>query len=82
MPLFDFECQQCGVVFEELVRNRETVVCPACGAAEPRRLLSQVSPAGRFEVRGAAAKRSNAVRADREAVKREQFSAKRKRTRG
>ena len=31
MPLFDFECQDCGEQFEALVRhNSGTITCPAC----------------------------------------------------
>jgi len=34
MPLYEFECQQCHVVFEELVRMGSTgegLNCPTCG---------------------------------------------------
>lgn len=32
MPLYNYECQQCGKRFEELVAydKREAVVCPNC----------------------------------------------------
>ena len=82
MPIFDFECNACDAGFEELVRADERVACPECASTDVKRLLSQVSPPGKFEVRGAAARRSNSVRTEREAVKREQFSAERKRARG
>lgn len=82
MPIYDFECGACGGMFEELVRSDEGVACPECASTDVTRLLSQVSPPGKFEVRGAAARRSNATRTEREAVKRQQFSAERKRARG
>ena len=51
--------------------------CPACGAADPERLLG--SFAGPFGVglRGAAARRSNAVRAAREERRQEGFAKQR-----
>lgn len=32
MPLFDFECPECGYEFEKIVYEDETVICPLCGA--------------------------------------------------
>ncbi len=41
MPIYEFECGECGERFEDLVAaGTETAVCPACGAAGARRLLS------------------------------------------
>ena len=76
MPIYDFECESCGTVFEELTRIGELPPCPKCGA-EPRRLLSQVSPTPRIGLRGAAARKSDATRRAREEKKREQRAAKR-----
>ena len=39
MPIYDFQCRQCGHRFEQLVRPDESPACPACGAAGPERLF-------------------------------------------
>ena len=45
MPLYEFRCQKCGHVFEELVRTDggEPGACPRCGARKPVKLLSAFS---------------------------------------
>lgn len=42
MPLFEFECQECGEVFEELVRSSswEGVFCPSCQSQQIRKKVS------------------------------------------
>lgn len=42
MPVFDFHCQECGEVYEGLVRRTADTAppCPTCGAAEAKRLFS------------------------------------------
>ncbi|HPC35998.1 MAG TPA: zinc ribbon domain-containing protein [Candidatus Marinimicrobia bacterium] len=44
MPLYEFECQNCGKVFEELVssiRVSETeITCPHCGFKRVKKLIS------------------------------------------
>jgi putative FmdB family regulatory protein len=35
MPLYEFDCSQCGAVFEKLVRRAggtSEIVCPVCGS--------------------------------------------------
>ena len=71
VPIYDFRCESCGTTFEELVRGDELPPCPSCGAAGPRRLLSQVAPTPRIGLRGAAARKSDAERRVREERKRE-----------
>ena len=44
MPLFDYRCTTCDHQFEILVRGREAVTCPACGAPRPEKLLSVPAP--------------------------------------
>ncbi|HEX8052554.1 MAG TPA: zinc ribbon domain-containing protein [Thermoleophilaceae bacterium] len=82
VPIYDFHCEACGTTFEELVRGDSAPPCPSCGAAEPRRLISQVSPPARVGLRGAAAKRSDSLRKAREERKREQRAARRESDRG
>ena len=56
MPVFDFECNKCRKKFSELVFGQEKIVCPKCGAAEPRKLFSgfhTISDATRFETQAA-----------------------------
>jgi putative FmdB family regulatory protein len=43
MPLFEFECSECGEPFEELVRSAsavDEVVCPCCGSQHVRKQIS------------------------------------------
>jgi putative FmdB family regulatory protein len=43
MPIYEYACGKCGKLFEELVfsaADEAGVVCPACGAARPKRCLS------------------------------------------
>ncbi|RMF10247.1 MAG: zinc ribbon domain-containing protein [Candidatus Neomarinimicrobiota bacterium] len=44
MPMFDYRCENCGHVFEELVWSSsvpdEEISCPKCGARKAKRLLS------------------------------------------
>jgi putative FmdB family regulatory protein len=69
VPLYDFRCENCETTFEELAAPGAGAgaVCPACGSATTTRLWTPVSPALKLEVRGRAARESNARRADREA---------------
>jgi putative FmdB family regulatory protein len=71
MPLFDLKCERCGTSFEELVASEQLPVCPECGAGEVRRLYSPISPPARIGLRGVAAKRSDARRAERESARKE-----------
>lgn len=46
MPLYEYECQHCGQVFEVFTQRRETAAqpkCPACGKAGAERVLSSFS---------------------------------------
>jgi putative FmdB family regulatory protein len=78
MALLEFECEACGLRFEELVAAGAAVACPECGADELRRLYSQVSPPRRVGMSRAAARDSNLRRSEREAARRERFSEQRK----
>lgn len=43
MPIYEFECQQCGQPFEELVFSSSAindVKCPECGSGEIRKKIS------------------------------------------
>jgi hypothetical protein len=59
------------------MRFDEVPPCPACGAPDPQRLISPVSPRLKFGLRGAEARRSNATRQAREEQRREQRAARR-----
>jgi putative FmdB family regulatory protein len=46
MPIFEYECEECGHPFQQLVMKAEetkTLVCPKCGATRLRRLVSRVA---------------------------------------
>ena len=40
MPIYDFQCQQCGDRFEALVRGTGKVECPACHSDRLEQLIS------------------------------------------
>ena len=83
MPVYEFSCDQCGATFEELVAPGGSSSCPACGNERVTRVFSPIAEAGiGVDLKGAAARDSNARRAEREAAKKERFLAERKRKRG
>lgn len=46
MPLYEYECEECGERFETLVsagRKDETKACPGCGSRETARVPSTFS---------------------------------------
>lgn len=50
MPLYDFTCSQCGVVFDALIkRDQPNPPCPKCDSEATIKLVS--APAG-FEFKG------------------------------
>lgn len=83
MPIYEFECDECGVRFEDLVPSETiSLVCPECGASRARRLLSTVSPPGR-QPRGAKVRGDESRRGEREAARGERLAATRqKRAKG
>ncbi len=42
MPMFEFQCAACGCEFEELIlgASERSALCPQCGSADTRRLIS------------------------------------------
>jgi putative FmdB family regulatory protein len=83
MPVYEFECEECGERFEELTASvTPLVACPACGSTEARRLLSSVSPPSR-QPRGALVRSGESRRREREAARGERLAeTKRKRAAG
>jgi len=84
MPIYEFECEECGHRFEELVPRSDAPApaCPSCGSGPVRRLLSQVSPPGR-QPRGAGVRSDESRRGEREAGHQERLARDRaKRARG
>jgi putative FmdB family regulatory protein len=62
MPLYDYQCRRCGHRFDQVVKLNETPDCPACGAADPERLVSfsATVSTGRTRERALAAARGKA----------------------
>lgn len=81
MALLDFECESCGVRFEELVLGERAVVCPQCEVGEVRRLYSPIGAASKVGMSRAAMRESDSRRSEREAVRKEQFVERRRRGR-
>ena len=78
MPIYEFECDQCGNRFEELMdSDAAPPACPSCGSTRVRPRLSNVSPPGRVP-RGAKVRDSESRRREREAARSERIAAARK----
>jgi putative FmdB family regulatory protein len=73
MPIYEFECEECGERFEELVGAEAVAACPACGAERTRRLYSTVSPPGR-QPRGAGVRSNESRRRETEAGRQERLA--------
>ncbi|HEV7616253.1 MAG TPA: zinc ribbon domain-containing protein [Solirubrobacterales bacterium] len=83
MPIYEFECEQCGGRFEELVNaGAVDVSCAECGSTRTRRLMSSVSPPGR-QPRGAGVLSNESQRREREAARKDRIvESRQKRARG
>ncbi len=83
MPIYEFDCEDCGSRFEELVaEDAPGPPCPACGSARTRRRISAISPPAR-QPRGAAVQSDLSMRREREAARGERLAeTKRKRAAG
>lgn len=49
MPIYEYECKQCGEKFELMRRvdaNDREIACPKCGTQHPRRHVSLFSSGG------------------------------------
>ncbi len=79
MPIYEFQCEQCGARFEELVGpEADRVPCSECGSEETRRAFpSSISPPGRLP-RGAGVRDSESRRREREAARSERLAETRK----
>lgn len=78
MPIYEFECGDCGARFEELVAaGVEALACPECGCSRSRRLISPVSPPGR-QPRGARVRSDESRRGEREAARQDRIAESRK----
>ncbi|HEX5983740.1 MAG TPA: zinc ribbon domain-containing protein [Solirubrobacterales bacterium] len=78
MPIYEFECEECGGRFEELVAAGEAAACPTCGSERTRRLLSEVAPPSR-QPRGAKVRSGESQRREREAARQDRLAESRKR---
>lgn len=50
MPIYQYQCDECGHVFEKLKKRSdpEPAECPECAAADPRRTIAQTA----FQLKG------------------------------
>jgi putative FmdB family regulatory protein len=79
MPIYEFECEQCGRRFDELLAAEDRPPpCPTCGSDAVRRRLSDFSPPGR-QPRGPGVRGEEARRREREAGHRERLARDRAR---
>jgi putative FmdB family regulatory protein len=79
LPIYEFECEECGTCFDELVAaGTAAAACPACGSERSRRLISTVSPPGRTP-RGARVRSDEARRRENVAARQDRITESRKR---
>ncbi|HST69844.1 MAG TPA: zinc ribbon domain-containing protein [Solirubrobacterales bacterium] len=78
MPIYEFECEECGARFEELIAAGGEAACTSCGSERTRRLYSEVSPPSR-QPRGAKVRADESRRGEREAARQQRLSESRKR---
>jgi putative FmdB family regulatory protein len=79
VPIYEFECEECGAGFEELVpAGTAAIACPECGAERTRRLISTVSPPGRTP-RGAKVRSDESRRREKVAARESRIAESRKR---
>jgi len=53
MPIYEYECRDCGERFEYLLRGAEKPACPACGATGLQKQISAPAPSQMAQGRGA-----------------------------
>ena len=49
MPIYEYQCQECGEEFEKFVRSmtrQEEAICPKCGSAETKKAFSVFGVSG------------------------------------
>ncbi len=47
MPIYEFQCEECGEVFEKLVLGKDTeedIVCRKCKSPKVKKLISKTAP--------------------------------------
>jgi putative FmdB family regulatory protein len=83
LPIYEFECEQCGGRFDELVAvDAPAPLCPSCASVRVTRLISNVSPPGR-QPRGGKVRSDESRRGEREAGHQERLARDRaKRAKG
>ena len=70
MPIYDYQCRDCGHQFEMVVLRSTAIACPACQSANLEQLLSA------FAVNSEGIRQANASAARRSAVKSRDFKEK------
>jgi putative FmdB family regulatory protein len=82
VPIYEFECAECGARFEELVSAGAKAPCPQCKSLEIERRWSQIGePRVPVGLTGKAAATSNSQRQAREERRRQKFAADREKRR-
>ena len=77
MPLYEFSCRACGTRFEARVPHGHRPACPECAVDGGKRLVSPFAGPFTLGLRGALARRSNALRHGRDEQRRERRELRR-----
>jgi putative FmdB family regulatory protein len=82
VPIYAFECEQCGARFEELVAaGTDAVTCPECGSERTRRRYSAQAAGFRLVKSPGEARRQEARNAQLKQRTKAAFKTRRKRQR-
>jgi putative FmdB family regulatory protein len=82
MPIYEFQCGDCGAQFEDLVpAGTEAVLCPECGSTETKRRFSAFSPAFKLAKSPGNARKQEAQNAKLHAATKRKFKETRRKRR-
>jgi len=81
MPIYEFECEECGARFEELTSVGARPACPTCGSRQTKRRYSAQAPMSRLVKSRGDARKQEAKNAQLHAKAKSDFKAKRQRAR-
>jgi putative FmdB family regulatory protein len=82
VPLYDFQCNACGAIYEQQAELGALAPCPECRSQDVERLLTGFAGPFTTRPRGLAAKRSDDTRRVREEQRAERTARRREQNPG